>query len=143
MKKYALYFEYDNRGRGKLELVDEDDAVVLEKLCRTGSIATNGQLVHACPPGLYTLVDRDGPSYTDHPAMHVPFRQGRGWWVPFYRSGDKTHLGIHPDGGAGGTEGCIGVLEENANDLMDRLQQILKAQFEVQIFVTSQQRGLR
>ncbi len=46
--------------------------------------------------------------------------KGFGWfcWV------GSGNLGIHPDGGPSGTEGCIGLLNEDTRDLFDALRKV-------------------
>jgi hypothetical protein len=134
---YSLHFSYDKRGHGTLELCKDDD-IEMQYESRTGSIDTNGRLINACSPALYYLYDIDGPVNTEHPAMHV--NEGQGWWCPFYdASGIRTHVGLHPDGGAGGTLGCIAMVGTDARPLFDRLKEILREQTKMQVFISKQE----
>lgn len=50
---------------------------------------------------------------------------GNCWWQPITPTfpTNRSGLGIHPDGNVPGTEGCIGVTENNTSDLFDWLNQ--------------------
>lgn len=133
---YSLHFSYDKRGHGTLELCKDDD-IEMQYECRTGSIDANGRNINACTPALYTLLRKDGPIDTEHPAMAI--KQGQGWWVPFYRQEDRTHLGLHPDAGRGGTEGCIGIVGTDARPLKARLLEILKEQNTMNVYISKQE----
>jgi len=106
---YSVTFHYDKRGRGTLEL-RHFDAVVCTEECRTGSVDVTGALVNALRPGRWYLCD--DPMDTAEEAMVV---NGVGWkmrlYEPDWYDRDVYHTTgylIHPDGGRGGTLGCVG-----------------------------------
>lgn len=134
MRECSISFAYNTKGRGLLLLFSGED-VVMDCYCRTGSIDPAGALVNACPPKVYTIESKSPPIDTDHPAMHVI--DGLGWWCVFYDSdGNKTHLGLHPDGGAGGTLGCIAMIGTDARPLKDRITEILKTQKSIKVYIS-------
>lgn len=128
---YSLKFAYDKRGHGHLELL-KDGEVYRYWEARCGSVNASGELVKSTPPATYTL--RSAPVETTHPAMII---DGFGWWWVMYDTeGKRTRLGIHPDGGKGGTEGCVGLLGTNAKPLFEMGKLIIKDQGEIELEVT-------
>lgn len=78
-------------------------------------------LSECLPEGLYLILRRefveikDEKGYYNDPGMYLP-EKNEGWFVPlrplFYTergTPEKGRFGIHPDGEAPGTNGCIGV----------------------------------
>lgn len=115
---YSIKFEYDKRGRGWLEVYDGED-LKAAFYARSGSVNTDGVLVNVIRPGTYQILTN--AVETDLKAMVI---NNFGWWVPFFDiQGVKLHIGIHPDGGLGGTEGCIGTREQ-ARSLMELINRI-------------------
>lgn len=125
---YRITFKYDNLGRGDVALWNNS---ICEKYweARTGSLK-DGNLINAIEPLMYKIFDQ--PVWTDEEAMKIG--DAKGWKVRLYLNGGYTHLLIHPDGGKGGTLGCIGT-EETAFDLKERISQILKEQQEITVDV--------
>lgn len=120
---YTLIFNYDNRGRGSLILLNCGENVG-EWLSRTGSINRNGELVNALKPAIYIL--KTTHEKTNEKSMMI---DGEAWKTRMYTfEGEYTHLLIHPDGNnLNGTLGCIGV-QYLALDLRDKLDVIIKEQ---------------
>ncbi len=63
----------------------------------------------ALPAGNYTIGNATAIDSASNPSFRDPANNA--WWVPITPTftTDRTSLGIHPDGGTPGTEGCIGV----------------------------------
>ena len=126
----SFSFSYNKLGRGNLSL-QLDGETYREWPCRCGSIDTTGALVHATPPGTYKIMER--ANFTQLEPMCIG---GLGWWcVLFDASNNRTHLGIHPDGGLGGTNGCIGTQGTDI-PLMDYINQYLKEQGSILVEVS-------
>jgi hypothetical protein len=68
----------------------------------------------ALPSGTYTI---GSTSAIDSGPGNASFRDpaGNAWWTPLTPNfaTTRTSIGIHPDGGTPGTEGCIGVRGNN------------------------------
>jgi len=131
-----LKFFYDSRGRGELELY-KDDKVIDRYHCRTGSIDKNGKLVNALPITTYCLSDKSID--TTEEAMSVVAGIA-GWKIRLWRVSkggqlEFTHLLIHPDGGKGGTLGCIGIEGTNAVSFRHELDAAVKEQERVPVEV--------
>lgn len=132
---YTLHFEYNTTskiprelGRGGLVLMC-DDKVVGTWLARTGSINIKGELVNALPIEIYIL--KTTHEDTTEPAMVI---DGQAWKTRLYKAdGSFTHLLIHPDGGKGGTLGCIGI-QSLSLELRDTLDKIIKEQKTVYLY---------
>ena len=135
MKEYYLTFVYDERGFGQLQL-HNDSLIPLEYRCRTGSINRDGELVRAIEPGPWWVVGN--PAWTTEEAMTIT--PGKGWKVRMYREidGSMIYHGflIHPDGNVPGTLGCLGIQNDDALILKERIEQILKRQNKIQVVVT-------
>jgi hypothetical protein len=119
-QKIKATFFYNNLGRGQLRLMD-GDAVLMNFLSRTGSIAKDGKLQNALPvQPWYLCTGIEKPVKEEEYAMFVEGKVGIPWkqrlWplpVPAAHERMGGYL-IHPDGGKGGTLGCIGPQETNA-----------------------------
>lgn len=93
----------------------------LSVLANTGPYG-NGPL----PAGIYRVsvpvqIEAGGGNepYTD--------KEGFAWWCglePTFET-DRDGLGIHPDGNVPGTEGCIGIVEENTRPIFDALSELV------------------
>lgn len=102
-------FFYNNLGRGVLHIVDSNgDEHGTSARC--GSINKEGLLVNYTPCwNNFYLVNPSVP--TDEPAMVIT--PGKGRKIALYTRNiagnpySRTHYLIHPDGGKGGSEGCI------------------------------------
>lgn len=108
-------FSYDALGYGNLCLFDSAD-LVIKLECRSGSKAVEGVEVvlrNALEKRVYHLLD--APVKVDHfeaGKMYIPQYPGFGWkqrlWLKCEKGPDSfTHLLVHPDGGKGGSTGCI------------------------------------
>lgn len=128
---YSLKFEYDKRGRGELVLL-KDDEVFRSWPCRTGSITPKLELVNALDPVDWQIL---APSeWTDESAMCI---EGKGWKIRLYTTdGRFTHYLIHPDGGLGGTKGCIGIIGTVAIPLKELLDEALTKQLNIPVHVS-------
>lgn len=121
--KNRLTFAYDMRGRGVLRLCDGDAEQWAEN-CRTGSIDRAGMLINGLPLGRWYLCAE--PVETSEAAMIITGER-IGWKCRLYRHNEHadtytpTSYLIHPDGGKGGTLGCIGT-QAPAWGLRDLLQ---------------------
>ena len=65
----------------------------------------------ALEPGKYRVETNNVVSNITHnPGLQDPISNS-GWFIPVIPlfDSDRTGLGIHPDGGTKGTEGCIGI----------------------------------
>lgn len=82
--------------------------------------ATSGPFGNgAAPKGEYTF--EAAKDIEPDAAENAPFRDpsGNAWFValtPQFKT-KRTSLGVHPDGGVPGTQGCIGVVEKDTQDL--------------------------
>jgi hypothetical protein len=131
-----LEFQYDARGRGDLTLY-KDDKPIDRYHCRTGSINKHGALVNALKIGDYWLTDASVD--TAETAMSIAPGMN-GWKIRLWLKDEKgklvfTHLLIHPDGGAGGTLGCIGIEGTNAVSFRHELDAAVKEQGRVLVKV--------
>ena len=103
-------FTFDLSGRGTLRVVDGETELWSEP-CRTGSVDGFGMLVNALPGARWYLCAL--PVETDEPAM-VMAGEKIGWKCRLFRHNESTDTYmatgylIHPDGGKGGTMGCLG-----------------------------------
>lgn len=114
-------FYFNKLGRGFLKLIiDGEDHISIAS--RTGSIGIDGALKNHIP--LATRYICDGPVdpvEAEKELMFIDGQDGRPWkqrlWpYPVYPGHTKVDcILIHPDGGKGGTSGCIGTLT-NAMD---------------------------
>jgi hypothetical protein len=120
-------FQYDMRGRGRFRLLDGDREVIATD-CRTGSINRDGMLVNALVPGRWYICAE--PVRTDEPAM-IWDKEPFGWKCRLFRHDEhndvyeRTGFLVHPDGGKGGTLGCIGT-QSAAWDLHDALRDAVR-----------------
>jgi len=129
MKEKYIQFKYDERGFGKL--------ICMEGLsfdCRSGSINTDGELVNVIRPGVWTI--REPSVDTTEPGMVV--EEGEGWkirmWTP---EGEWSHYLIHPDGGKGGSLGCIVTIGTTASKLRKALDDTLQRQEMIKVYVNT------
>lgn len=107
----SMKFSYNDRGRGDL-VVYRDDVEIDRRHCRTGSIDTAGDLVHALTTGAYDAIYR--PMKTKEVGMFIEGEEG--WKLRLYRVVPEGYnyrgICIHPDGPkdhtGNGTKGCIG-----------------------------------
>lgn len=125
-----MSFSYDDRGYGVLSVYD-GTLVVKSVRCRTGSINKKGALVNAIRPGVWTIKK---PSVdTTEPGMIND--AGIGWkvrmWTP---EGEWSHYLIHPDGGKGGTRGCIGILKEDLS-MRECIDETLLLQETIRVYI--------
>jgi len=133
--KYCIGFDYDARGRGRLVLYD-NNMPELEYTCRTGSIDKAGRLVNAIRPDQWHIIE--APERTEEAGMVIT--PGAGWkarlWLKLGNSGkyERTHYLIHPDGGKGGTLGCLGI-QCDGDDLRRRIGEILQLQKIIPVYV--------
>lgn len=128
---YSLKFDYDRKGRGDLVLL-KDNELIRSWPCRTGSINQKLELVNALEPTEWQIL---APSeWTTESAMCV---DGKGWKIRLYTAdGRFTHYLLHPDGGLGGTKGCIGIIGTVAIPLKELLDEILLSQISIKVSVT-------
>ncbi len=135
---YFLRFKYNDRGRGQLQLWCTD-TIVAEIESRTGVIDGNGKLIKNIAPGEWYI--NESPIDTINPSM---VWSTEGWYVPLYTpEGERTHYGIHPDGGTkkgNGTKGCIGT-QGDALIFRDSIRKILQ-EFKQNEIVVHIQKGV-
>ena len=132
-KEYRLEFSYDYRGFGDLVLFE--DAIRKDALlCRTGSVGHGGELKNAIPPGEWLILDKS--VNTEEPGMSVHVPQD-GWKIRLYKKEGKvrTRYLIHPDGGLGGTLGCIGIQGTNAQAFRFEIDSIKRIQEQIPVMV--------
>jgi hypothetical protein len=132
MLVYAFGFSYDRRGFGDLTLMRVEHQDVIESstelwrgAARTGSIDKTGKLVNALP--VENWMGMEPPVKTTERAMWID-KPENGWKYRLYRNVKGvwtwTRYLIHPDGNLPGTEGCIGILGQNALELYEMLMSI-------------------
>jgi hypothetical protein len=130
---YRIEFNMDGRGFGLLRLFN-GDIIEQEYNARSGSIDNSGRLCNAIQPYPWAIIEP--PVATDEQGMVIT--SGSGWkvrlWLADSGAWMRTHTLLHPDGGLGGTAGCIGLIRNDGTVLKDTLARILKEQSE--IFVT-------
>lgn len=125
-----LQFLYDYRGFGDLQLLDDDMVVIDDYESRTGSRDRAGKLRNAIDPNHeWAIIEPSADTVED--GMWVRSSEN-GWKIRLFRKGNAgweyTHYLIHPDGGKGGTLGCIGILGTDALSFRHELDDILKEQ---------------
>lgn len=127
---YSLKFDYNNKGRGDLLLLKDNEPVRAWR-SRTGSINKKLELVNAIEATEWQILT---PSeWTTESAMCL---DGIGWKIRLFTAeGRFTHYLIHPDGGLGGTEGCIGILNTVAIPLKEMLDNELKSQVSIPVHI--------
>lgn len=131
MKTYYFKFNYDRRGFGDLEL-HNDSLTAMSIVCRTGSINKDGMLVNAIAESVWRIMEP--PVDTDEYGMHI--HPGEGWKVRLFREdGSWTSFLMHPDGGKPGSLGCIVFQGTDARDLKQRIEEIMKKQKEILVYV--------
>lgn len=123
MEMIHLKFDYNHLGYGDLELMEGGNTIGVW-YARSGSIDGSGKLVNVIEPVNWFLTrEPEIPVESEANRMFVPYSPGKPWKERLWRSPDTdggngfTHYLIHPDGGKGGTKGCIGTVESNAMDL--------------------------
>ena len=122
--KYHLEFDYDVFGRGKLEVFDEGRRIMSYNT-RTGSIRTDGSLANPIPIGDWSI--QEATVDTSEQGMYIA--PGAGWKARLYTpKGKWSHFLIHPDGGRGGTMGCLGVQNTDAPELRAKIDQMVREQ---------------
>lgn len=121
--KSSVEFFYNERGYGDLNLYDGENLVIIY-LARTGSVNIKSQLVNAIPCREWYIIK---PSISSKEKGMV-ITPGLGWKIRLYLSLDNgfTHYLIHPDGGKGGSVGCIVIQRLDAIDLKDAIDERLK-----------------
>ncbi len=121
-----LEFAYDYRGFGALSLFD-GKKIVDNLICRTGSIGVDGKLKNAIAVGEWYVPEQS--VNTTEPAMSV-HKPSDGWKIRLYKKRDNglyaTHFLIHPDGGLGGTLGCVGIQGTNAQGFRFEIDMAVK-----------------
>lgn len=130
-KRWRIEFHYNYRGYGVLRLCN--GSVQWEGLARTGSINDHGELVNALECREWLI--RARPVHTREMAMWVD-APDNGWKVRLYKGTRPTSYLIHPDGGKGGTLGCIGIQGTDALELRDMIDSVLDQQATISVFVT-------
>lgn len=128
---YSLKFDYDRRGHGDLVLL-KDNEPVRSWPCRTGSISPKLKLVNAIDPTEWQIL---APSeWTTESAMCI---DGKGWKIRLWTAdGHYTHYLIHPDGGLGGTKGCLGIIGTLAIPLKELLDEALTKQHNIPVHIS-------
>lgn len=128
----TLSFSYNDKGRGVLTLYN-GRTIIKSCKCRTGSIDSSGSLVNAIKPGVWTV--REPSVDTTESGMIGP--AGIGWktrmWTP---EGEWSHYLIHPDGGKGGTKGCIGI-QGDGFKMRELIDEALQSQEMVLVYVNT------
>lgn len=116
-----LHFEYvftgkpSELGRGKLLLFNEQKIISVNE-ARTGSVTSQGKLVNSIKPSndnrIWTakIIPEMCYDKAEYYRMWRRKEPGFGWKIRLFENGQYTHYLIHPDGGLGGTKGCIGLL---------------------------------
>lgn len=132
-----MSFIYDQYGRGLLVTMCGDE--LIDRLrCRTGSISNNGTLVRPLPVDNYCLPEKSAA--TDEPGMWLDDpRYGRKIRLFRAHGNDwaRTSYLIHPDGGKGGTGGCIGIEGSNARHFFSTIDRIIEEQHVIPLTVGS------
>lgn len=139
MKEHYLVFQYNEYGRGNLEL-HNDSLIEFEVAARTGSVSSAANLVNKISKGIWTIRK---PS-VDTTERAMAWEEGFGWKVRLYTpKGKWSRYLIHPDGsGRGisrrgdGTMGCIG-LQGTASTLRYHIDKILTKQTEIRVYVNT------
>ena len=136
MAKHFLVFNYNDRGRGELEL-HNNSLVEYAIKARTGSINKKGELVNAIYPGEWTIHKHS----VDTTEESMEWENGKGWkvrmWTP---SGQWSRYLIHPDGGksrGNGTKGCIG-LQGSGTGLRNDIDKILFRQETIKVYINQE-----
>lgn len=135
-KEYFLTFEYDERGYGDL-ILRQNSLIIMEFASRTGSLKWLDNIkkikpINLLAPDIYRILMP--PVFTSEPGMHI--KKDNGWKIRLFTSAGKyTHYLIHPDGGKGGTKGCIGIQQTDALVLKERLNEILRLQSVIKCYV--------
>lgn len=127
---FSFLFRYNDKGCGHLCLFD-DSRKVSEYASRTGSIKETGALQNALPAQEYSIKDEPVSTIEHGMFFTIP---SNGWKVRLYNP-NYTHYLIHPDGGKGGTLGCIGIIGTDALPLKAKIADILKSQKEIPVKV--------
>jgi len=132
-KEYRLEFTYDYRGFGDLVLY-EDETRKDALLCRTGSVGHGGELKNAIPPGDWLILYKSVATEEPGMSVHTP---KDGWKIRLYKKEgrERTRYLIHPDGGLGGTLGCIGIQGTNAQGFRCEHDSLLGVQKEIPVEV--------
>ena len=139
--EYYITFHYNDLGRGRLIILN-GSAEVMSKKARCGSmkfVEEKLTLINPTPNGRWLI--KQAPVDTTETGMTIT--EGKGWKVRLYKTdGEFTHYLIHPDGGKGGSLGCIVTPKDDALDLRERIEQILKKQPEIKVFVNCEAFGV-
>jgi len=137
-KRFWIQFNYDDQGRGDFVLFDYEKEL-FRIPSRTGSmhfrpvepkdmqVHRDGgpqqelRLVNSIKPGFWYVINPPVPTSELGMWIGAPHN---GWKIRLFLQNEKrqyefTHFLLHPDGGAGGTLGCIGFQKTNAHKLRD------------------------
>lgn len=123
--KYGFQFHYNFRGHGYLVLLKNNKPRKVWS-ARTGSIGKDGKLKNALKDQLWYLISKPVTAHkSEYDRMCILNVPGFAWkwrlWpIPCPRDHSysaRSRLLIHPDGGKGGTRGCLGLLGTNAMEL--------------------------
>lgn len=121
--KYHFRFSMDRMGKGHLMLWELMNGVQVNRSvwpARSGSITKDGVLVNCIEAKKWYLCKApELPVKEEYEKMYIPGIPGFGWKWRLYDSvtGPGTHYLFHPDGGAGGSTGCVVFPMGNAVDL--------------------------
>lgn len=116
----AKFLYAPKTGKGHLQLI-EAGISILKFPARSGSIDRDGTLKNFIPQQRYYLTDRPVmPADSELDKMVVRKDTGHGWkqrleLYPVPKGHDRTgSLLVHPDGGKGGSLGCLVTVGTNA-----------------------------
>jgi hypothetical protein len=125
----SLSFLYDSRGFGDL-ILSNGVTTADRYVCRTGSIDKSGKLINSMPIGNYAIKNITVSTPEEGMWIDTPENGWKAilWLVNDYGEMQATKLRIHPDGGLGGTLGCIGIQGTNAPALRKEIDAIIEEQ---------------
>jgi hypothetical protein len=118
-------FFYDDVGRGMLTVSDGERSI--DRWCRCGSINPLGRLINPTPTDQEYWLVQPSVATSEEAMAYVP---GTGRKIAFYlRATDgtytRTHYLFHPDGGRGGSLGCV-VRPADCTEIFEILDNALK-----------------
>jgi hypothetical protein len=130
-----LVFTMNSIGYGHLTLYDDFDQILIYDV-RTGSVNTQGLLVHSIPVKDWYILT---PS-VETKEVGMVYTLGKGWKIRLYTVPDKvkgySRYLIHPDGNKPGSNGCVVTRNTDAIDLKNAIDSRLKKQGSMEMHIT-------